>query len=257
MPQILARTRPSSSEEGRFCRILRHFSHSVQLDVSAHFSALDGQQLLLVEGSGGGDAGSLTPRRSVTPISCMRWLLSTETFVIHLVRTTNTTTTTSHVALCVTFIFWCRVTFFDDGQRAALGSCSASEAATTALVVATRAAVDRCGPGCCDAPLHGARRQPSGPERRQGARRTTPHGDRRPCLRGCGRRLRLRWPVRRVRQPRAVTWLPGLLSSRCRRFAAFTAWTTPRSSTSSGQSSRRRRRRRRRGSRSWRTRCST
>ena len=32
--------------------------------------------------------------------------------------------------------FWCRVTFGDDGQRAAIGSCSASEAATTALVVA-------------------------------------------------------------------------------------------------------------------------
>ena len=29
--------RPSSSEEGRFCSILLHFSHSVQLDVSAHF----------------------------------------------------------------------------------------------------------------------------------------------------------------------------------------------------------------------------
>ena len=52
VPQILAWTRPSSSKEGRFRRILRHFSHSVQLDVSAHFSALDGQQLLVVEGSG-------------------------------------------------------------------------------------------------------------------------------------------------------------------------------------------------------------
>ena len=44
---------------------------------------------------GGGDAGSPTPRCSVTPISCMRWRLSTETFVIHLVRTTTTTTTTT------------------------------------------------------------------------------------------------------------------------------------------------------------------
>ena len=88
----------------------------------------------------------------------------------------------------------------DDGQWAALGSCSASEAATAALVVVTRAAA-----------LHGARGQPPGPGRRQGARRTTPHGDRRPCLRGCGRRLRLRWPGRRVRQPRAVTWLPAPL----------------------------------------------
>ena len=82
--------------------------------------------------------------------------------------------------------------------------------------------------------------------RRQGAKRITPHGDRRPCLGGCGRRLRLRWPGRRWWQPRAVTWLPGLLSSRCRRYVALTAWTTPRSSTSSGLSLRRRRRRRRR-----------
>ena len=44
---------------------------------------------------GGGDARSLTPRCSVTPVSCVRWRLSTETFVIHLVRTTTTTTTTS------------------------------------------------------------------------------------------------------------------------------------------------------------------
>ena len=39
-----------------FCCILRHFSASVHLDVEAQ---------------GGGDAGSLTLRRSVTPIRCM------------------------------------------------------------------------------------------------------------------------------------------------------------------------------------------
>ena len=50
-----------------------------------------------------GDAGSQTPRCSVTPIRCMRWRLSTETFVIHLVRTTTTTTTphTIHAFLSV------------------------------------------------------------------------------------------------------------------------------------------------------------
>ena len=38
-----------------------------------------------------------------------------------------------------------------------------------------------------------------------------------------------------VRQPRAVTWLPGApLLRGVRRFAALTAWTTSRSSTSSG-----------------------
>ena len=52
VPQTRSSTGCSSAEDGRVCRILRHFSHSVQLDVSAHFSALDGQQLLVVEGSG-------------------------------------------------------------------------------------------------------------------------------------------------------------------------------------------------------------
>ena len=31
---------------------MRHFSHSVQLDVSAHFSALDDEEFFVVEGSG-------------------------------------------------------------------------------------------------------------------------------------------------------------------------------------------------------------
>ena len=35
-----------------FCRILRHFSHSVRMDVSAHFSALDDEEFFVVEGSG-------------------------------------------------------------------------------------------------------------------------------------------------------------------------------------------------------------
>ena len=43
---------------------------------------------------GGGDAGSLTPRCSVTPIRCMRRdVISTKTCHQHLVRTTTTTTT--------------------------------------------------------------------------------------------------------------------------------------------------------------------
>ena len=35
-----------------FCRILRYFSHSVRMDVSAHFSALDDEEFFVVEGSG-------------------------------------------------------------------------------------------------------------------------------------------------------------------------------------------------------------
>ena len=40
----------------------------------------------------------------------------------------------------------------DPNGQAAFRSCSAAQAATTALVVATRAAVDRCGPGHVPAP---------------------------------------------------------------------------------------------------------
>ena len=50
-PQTRSSTGCSSAEKGRCCRISRHFSHSVQLDVSTHFSALNGRQLLVVEGS--------------------------------------------------------------------------------------------------------------------------------------------------------------------------------------------------------------
>ena len=38
--------------ESGFCRILLHFSHSVRMDVSAHFSALDDEEFFVVEGSG-------------------------------------------------------------------------------------------------------------------------------------------------------------------------------------------------------------
>ena len=42
----------SSLSEGGFCCILRHFSHSVRMDVSAHFSTLDDEEFFVVEGSG-------------------------------------------------------------------------------------------------------------------------------------------------------------------------------------------------------------
>ena len=35
----------------RFCSISLQFSHSVRLDVSAHFSALGGEEFFVVEGS--------------------------------------------------------------------------------------------------------------------------------------------------------------------------------------------------------------
>ena len=81
---------------GSFASFLMHFLHSVQGDV---------------ECQGGGDAGSLTPRCSATPIRCMRWRLSTETFVIHLVRTTTIATATAPTpSLCVVIgrldLFW-------------------------------------------------------------------------------------------------------------------------------------------------------
>ena len=40
------------ASDGGFQRVFTVISHSVRLDVSAHFSALDGQQSLVVEGSG-------------------------------------------------------------------------------------------------------------------------------------------------------------------------------------------------------------
>ena len=45
-------SRSGRSEDGIFCRILLHFSHSVRMDVSAHFSALDGEEFFVVDGSG-------------------------------------------------------------------------------------------------------------------------------------------------------------------------------------------------------------
>ena len=45
-------SRSGRSEEGHFCRILWHFSHSVRMDVSAHFSAFDDEEFFVVEGSG-------------------------------------------------------------------------------------------------------------------------------------------------------------------------------------------------------------
>ena len=45
-----------------FCSILRHFSHSVRMDVSAHFSALDDEEFFVIEGSGWRGRRELAPR---------------------------------------------------------------------------------------------------------------------------------------------------------------------------------------------------
>ena len=93
----------------------------------------------------GGDAGSLTPRCSATLIRCMHWRILTETCVMLHVRTTTTTTTTTQPSHASVPSVLCNL-FRVDGQRAARECCSSKKAATTALVVATRAAVDRCSP---------------------------------------------------------------------------------------------------------------
>ena len=53
-PRIDSTRRLGWSEEGLFCGILRQFSHTVRLDVSAQFSALDGEEFFVVEDLGWG-----------------------------------------------------------------------------------------------------------------------------------------------------------------------------------------------------------
>ena len=56
VPVMLVRSCGSSTRsalsDGGFSCILRHFSRSVRMDVSAHFSALDDEEFFVVEGSG-------------------------------------------------------------------------------------------------------------------------------------------------------------------------------------------------------------
>ena len=51
-PRVGSARRSGWSEEGEFSCIFRHFSPSVRLDVSTHFSALDDEEFFVVEGSG-------------------------------------------------------------------------------------------------------------------------------------------------------------------------------------------------------------
>ena len=76
---------------GEFRCILRHFSRSVRMDVSAHFSALHDEEFFVVEGSGWRGRRELAPRCSATPIRCMRAVMWINTSLLHLVRTTTTT----------------------------------------------------------------------------------------------------------------------------------------------------------------------
>ena len=57
--------------DGNFCRILRHFSASVHLDVEAHGEPSTTNSCCLSRAGGGGDAGSLSPRCSATLIRCI------------------------------------------------------------------------------------------------------------------------------------------------------------------------------------------
>ena len=52
VPQTRSLTGCSSADEGCFRCIFQLFSHSVRMDVSAHFSALDDEEFFVVEGSG-------------------------------------------------------------------------------------------------------------------------------------------------------------------------------------------------------------
>ena len=85
-------------------------------DVSAPiFQPSTADNCWLSRARGGGDAGSLTPRCSATPIRCMRWRVSTVTCVIHLVRTTTTTSRSCYLCylLCVAFVGTLSVTTSD------------------------------------------------------------------------------------------------------------------------------------------------
>ena len=90
------------------------------------------------------------------------------------VSTTTTTTTTQLSTLKVAFFF---VEIFSDGCRRA-GSCPATEAATTALVVATREADGGCGAGHVSAPLCPTRTE-DGQDQREEVVSATHDGDRR------------------------------------------------------------------------------
>ena len=65
-----------------FAAEMRHFSHSVQLDVSAHFSALDDEEFFVVEGSGWrGRRESDSPGVLPPELVCMRAVVSTKTLL--------------------------------------------------------------------------------------------------------------------------------------------------------------------------------
>ena len=135
----------------RFCSISLQFSHSVRLDVSAHFSALGGEEFFVVEGSG--DAGSQTPRRSATPIKCIRIGVSWANTIVILPRPHHNHHNHHHLRsnfgsrleqVVLPFFFWCnRVVELEAGDLPGgwwRGDvrCKAEERAALAVVVATR-----------------------------------------------------------------------------------------------------------------------
>ena len=136
-------------------------------------------------------AGGRNHRDMAPRIRCMRWRFSTKTFVIHLVRTTTTTTRrfTQELPFCVAR--FCETSTVDmslrvDGtgpakRRGGDTRRRASRQRWSQLRITTV----MWGPQSTKP--HGDRRRP--PRRRQGSRRTLAYGHRCPCLRGRGRSL--------------------------------------------------------------------
>ena len=142
----------------------------------------------------------------------------------------------------ITFVF---APVHDGPQRAAFHrSCSASQAATTALVVATRAAVDRCGPGHVHSPLsptgtadgHGGGGGARGKARRATATEASPAGALQPVRRRARREASLpAWQSRRSHSSAfsGTPWSSLLTSLPWYRFSMIlcrslgTSWWTP------------------------------
>ena len=151
-----------------------------------------------VEARGGGDAGSQTPGRSVTPIGCTFFAFLQEISLIH------TTTTTSCLSSRVPFLL-CHLSMEAGGQPSGaaqrrrqrrLRSWLTHERQSVAMALA-------------EYTHHASRGQTRGPEpgREWSTRSTKAYGHRSLHSRGSGRVSR-RSLSRGVGQSRSVTWLP-------------------------------------------------
>ena len=71
-PDLIGELSPDDGWNQFFAAFLLHFSHSVRMDMSAHFSAFDDEKFFVVEG----DAGSQSPRCSAAPTRSVHALVS-------------------------------------------------------------------------------------------------------------------------------------------------------------------------------------